>query len=257
MVCIRFAYLGLAASSLVSLALAKPLPWTRPDGNDRGSRRTIAGVSVIYTPVVRDAQRFAREHSDEALYKHLMRSWLFGALALRHNDTLQGLVDEEVHAVAALLHDLGFERTPGSAIVSADRRFEVDGAIASRAFLRAHPDGRRWEERRVQLVWDAIALHAESKIAYFKEPEVEAVARAIALDFSGPGLGITEPEYAAVLAEFPQDDLIENVRSTMTWLCSTKPSTTYDTWMQGYGERLVEGYSAEGHRVVDAILGPE
>ncbi|KXX82079.1 hypothetical protein MMYC01_201567 [Madurella mycetomatis] len=256
MVCIRFAYLSLVASYLSSLALAQPFPGSSPH-NGRPPRHTIAGVSVIYTPIVRDAQRFAREHSDDALYKHVMRSWLFGALALQHNDTLRGLVDEEVHAVAALLHDLGFERDPNSTIVSPDRRFEVDGAIASRTFIRGHRDGRRWEERRVQLVWDAIALHGESKIAYFKEPEVEAVARAIALDFSGPDRGITEAEYAAVQAEFPQDDLIENVKSTMIWLCSTKPSSTYDTWMQPYGERLVDGYSAVGHRAIDGVLGPE
>ena len=209
------------------MAGAQATMFQRPGHGDRLPRRTIAGVSVPDTPIVQASQLYARAHSDDILYGHIMRSWLFGTLILQHNGTLREFVDPEVHAVALILHDLGFDRTPNSIIVSPDRRFEVDGAIAARSFIRAHPDGRHWEERRVQLVWDAIALHGELKIAFFKEPDVEAVARGIGLDFSGPNLGVTEAEYAAVLAEFPQHDLKSSVKRTMTWLCTTKPVSTY------------------------------
>lgn len=105
-----------------------------------------------------------------------------------------------MHAVAAILHDLGFDKNPNSTIVSPDRRFEVDGAIAARNFIRAHSDGRGWEERRVQLVWDAIALHGDQRIALFKEPDIAMVSRGIAMDFSGPNLGVTEQEYNRVFS---------------------------------------------------------
>jgi hypothetical protein len=222
---LNLTWLALAATCLSLSAHANPFPG--PASPDRYPRRTIAGVSVIDTPLVRAAQQFARDHGDDTVYKHVMRCWLFGTLMLQHNATLQTIVDAEVHAVALLLHDLGFERTPNSTIFTLDHRFEVDGAIAARKFIRAHRHGRSWEERRVQLVWDAIALHGVQNIAFYKESEVGAVAKSVGLDFSGPTLGVTEAEYAAVLDAFPRGDFKTAVVETMVWLCSTKPGTTY------------------------------
>ncbi|RYP12131.1 hypothetical protein DL767_011467 [Monosporascus sp. MG133] len=190
--------------------------------------REIAGVRVVDTPLVRDAELFAQQHSTDWLYKHLMRSMLFGTLIIQHNETLASTVDPETHAVATLLHDLGWDRRPNSPFVSGDRRFEVDGAFAARAFLEAHEEGQRWkDDGRMQLVWDSIALHTERSIANYKEPAVQAVNKGIGLDFSGPGFGVTEAEYAAVVDRFPRDDLKDGVNDTMVWLCETKPATTY------------------------------
>jgi hypothetical protein len=241
--------------STTILPVILAIPATVPAGPDRYPHRTIATVSVPDTPLIRAAQSYARAHSTPLLYAHIMRSWLFGALMLSHNATLSAAIDPEVHAVALLLHDLGFDRTPNSTLVSPDRRFEVDGAIAARAFIRSHDRGRSWEERRVQLVWDAIALHAETKISLFKEAEVRAVALGIGLDFSGPALGVTQEEYDAVVKEFPKEGLVDSVVDTFSWLCRTKPESTYDTFMQPYGERFVPGYSAVGGRAIDRVLG--
>ena len=190
-------------------------------------RRQIAGVSVVDTPIVRAAEDFARQHSSEFAYKHIMRSWLFGALIVERNDTLRGNVDLEVQAVAAMLHDLGWDQTPGSPVVSPDRRFEVDGAIAAREFVKSKDEAGEWGHQRLQLLWDAIALHTERSIAYFKELDVQVVSRGISLDFTGPGLNVGEDEYAAVVREFPKEDLKNGVNDTMIWLCQTKPATTY------------------------------
>ena len=189
--------------------------------------RELAGVTIVDTPVVRDAEAYARLHSSDWLYGHVMRSLLFGALLLRHNATLAAAVDVETHAVAALLHDLGWARD-GSSFVSADRRFEVDGAIAAREFLAGRPGWNEAESPgRIQLVWDAIALHTEHSIAYYKEPTVQAVSRGIAMDFAGPSMGVTEAEYAAVVEAFPKEGLKDGVNGTFLWLCQTKPATTY------------------------------
>ncbi|KAK4442359.1 hypothetical protein QBC34DRAFT_313315 [Podospora aff. communis PSN243] len=230
--------------SLASVAHAKP-PHSPP-------RRTIAGVSVIDTPIVRAAQDFARAHSDVDQYNHVVRSCLFGALILTHNDTLRSSVDEEVQAVALVLHDLGMGDFD-SPFVTRDRRFEVDGAFAARDFIRSHPDGKRWNERRVQLVWDAIALHAEPKIALYKEPDVVAVYWGNDLDFSGPSFGVTEAEYNAVLAEFPKG--MNQTLDGILFHARFKPETTYDTFLQPFGEMFVPGYSALGHRAIDRLLG--
>lgn len=189
--------------------------------------REIAGVPVVDTLVVRDAELYMHQHSSDWLYKHVMRSLLFGAVIIQHNDTLASAIDMETHAVATLLHDFGWERQLNSSIVTADRRFEVDGAIAARDFLHGHGDGQHWDDSRVQLVWDSIVLHTERSIAYYKELTVQVVSKGISMDFSGPAFGVTDEEYAAVLEQFPQDDLVEGVNNTFIWLCQTKPATTY------------------------------
>jgi hypothetical protein len=248
-------------------------PSDQPKGNPK---RIIAGVSAVDTPLVRAAQTYARAHTNDAIYKHVMRAWLFGALIIDHNSTLRESVDMEVHAVAALLHDLGWDRTPNSTLVSPDRRFEVDAAIAARSFIRGHEDGRKWEERRVQLVWDAIALHTERRIAYFKEIEVQVVSRGVGLDFDGPGEGVTKEEYASVEREFPRDDLKKAINDNAIWLCQTKPVSTYgklaplssfslsilvlsitgmlDNWLEKWGDKYVDGYAKAKLNRIDTIF---
>ncbi|KAF5593202.1 ankyrin-2 [Fusarium pseudocircinatum] len=189
--------------------------------------RKVAGISVINTPIVQDAEAFALKHSTYPIYKHVMRSWLYGVLMINANETLSHSIDLEVHAVATLLHDLGWDTTEASPMISADRRFEVDGAFAARAFLREHQDGRFWHERNVQLVWDAIALHTERSISYFKELDVQVVSKGIAMDFLGPAYGVSREDYAAITKAFPKSDLKDSVNDNIIWLCDTKPQTTY------------------------------
>ncbi|KAK3994318.1 hypothetical protein QBC44DRAFT_49662 [Cladorrhinum sp. PSN332] len=220
--------------------------------NPHHPTKTIANVTVIDTPLVRAAQALALTHNDNHTYKHVMRSWLFGVLLISHNETLQKTIDLEVHAISALLHDLGWDKSPNSPFVSSSRRFEVDGAIASRNFIRGHPHGARWSERRVQLVWDAIALHTEARIAWFKEQEVAAVQKGIGMDFQGPQFGVTAQEYAAVLNEFPTQGFRDSLNGTMIWLCQTKPESTYETFIQPWGDRYVPGYEAE--QTIDRIF---
>ncbi len=201
-----------------------------PYGNDYPTR-TIAGVDVIDTPIVRAADHFARQYSSDFVYKHVIRSWLFGAMIIANNKTLRNTVDLEVHAVSALLHDLGWDRTPNSPIVSQDKRFEVDGAIAARGFIRNNTHGEHWDERRVQLVWDSIALHTQPSLHDYKELEVMIAGNGILSDFTGPLLGIGDEEYSAVVDEFPNKDLAPGVNETFIWLCQSKPSTTYGKFL--------------------------
>ncbi|EAQ91805.1 hypothetical protein CHGG_00040 [Chaetomium globosum CBS 148.51] len=152
-----------------------------------------------------------------------------GTLMLQHNTTLQSIVDPEVHAVALLLHDLGFERTPNSTIVTLDHRFEVDGAIAARKFIRAHPRGRHWEERRVQLVWDAIALHGEHRFSFSsRNPRSRQLVNQSPLISLGPVSGFQRPSTGLYSKSSPQaEDFKDSVVETMSWLCRTKPEMTY------------------------------
>ncbi|UPK92431.1 hypothetical protein LCI18_003366 [Fusarium solani-melongenae] len=215
-------------------AQASPAAKNRLSYRHTVPRRTIAGVKVVDTPIVQDAHDYALKHSSDFTYKHIMRSWLFGAIVIEHNETLRNTVDLEVHAVAALLHDLGWDQTPGSPLVSHDKRFEVDGAIAAREFIQNNKYGKKWDERGVQLV--------------------VTTGNGILSDFQGPFLGITTEEYSAVLSEFPNNGMRDGMNNTIIWLCQSKPATTYDTWMQPWGDNYVSSYQSEGNRLFDDLF---
>jgi hypothetical protein len=137
-------------------------------------------------------------------------------------------VDAEAHAVAAILHDLGWDQTPNSTTISPDRRFEVDGAIAARDFIRGHaPNPKAWDNHRVQLVWDSIALHTQQSIFEYKENNVAVTGNGILMDFLGPAAGVTQKEYDDVIAAYPKTQFKEGVNQTFVWLCQTKPSSTW------------------------------
>ncbi|KAM7215283.1 hypothetical protein V8F06_009334 [Rhypophila decipiens] len=219
--------------------------------------RILAGVRVPDTPIIRAAQSYAHSEVAASTYNHVNRAWLWATLIVQHNKTLQSLnPDLEVLAVASILHDLGTDRRPNSPHVSKDKRFEVDGAISARRFIRSHPDGKKWDERRVQMIWDAIALHSEAKYALWKELEVEIAYRGNEVEFSGgEKYGITEEEKRRVMDEFPDKRVQGSVIDFQIWLCTNKPESTYDTYMQPFGEMFVPGYSAVGHRSIDRWIG--
>ena len=107
----------------------------------------------------------------------------------------------------AILHDLGFPvgHPPHSEVISKDNRFEVDGANAARNFLKREAHSSDWDKHRLQLVWDAIALHTIGSVVFHKEPEVQAASFGIWADFQGPdripGNPLTWDEYNAVVKE--------------------------------------------------------
>ncbi|KAI1261980.1 hypothetical protein F5Y18DRAFT_181356 [Xylariaceae sp. FL1019] len=247
---------AIMASLMASLTLQSPIK-TRSLLNATYPTRVLGNVMVVDTSIVQQAQGYARKYSSSAeVYNHVIRGWLFGVLMLQHNQTLSQRVDPEVHAVAAILHDLGWDQTPDSPVVSRDRRFEVDSAIGAREFLWSRdPQHKDWGEYRTQLVWDSIALHTQESIYLYKEAVVSVTGSGILSDFDGPLLGVTQAEYDAVAKEFPKGQFVGTVNQTFVWLCQTKQSSTYDTFMQPWGEKFVEGYNASGHRIFDDITG--
>ncbi|KAJ4354294.1 uncharacterized protein N0V89_006028 [Didymosphaeria variabile] len=185
--------------------------------------RMLAGVTVPDTPLISKAINFARKHGSESTYNHVLRSLLLGFIIA---DKILPSRDREVHAIAALLHDLGFPigHPPESTIISEDKRFEIDGAHAARAFLRKEGLSEDWDEHRLQLVWDAIALHTIGSIVFEKEPE-----------------------------EFPRLGLMKELKANMCSLCVSKPQTTYDNTVGEWGDKFVKGYDRKGKLTQDLL----
>lgn len=136
----------------------------------------IAGIAVPDSALAREITELVRDTETELLYHHSRRVFFFGALsgeakALRY--------DAELLYAAAMFHDMGL--MPGHA--SAHRRFEVDGAHAARDFLR----GKGVDERDVETVWTAIALHTTPGIPPYMRPEVALLTAGVEMDVLGLG----------------------------------------------------------------------
>jgi len=122
--------------------------------------RLIAGISVPDSPLITEVIEYAQKLSENYLFNHAMRSWLFAAKIgqIKAID-----YDHEVVAVGTILHDIGL--TSG---VSGSNRFEVNGADVALSFIKE----RGFSDRRAQLIWDLVALNSTPSIALHKEAEV-------------------------------------------------------------------------------------
>lgn len=209
--------------------------------------RILAGVTVPDTLLITKALDFVRQECSELTFNHVVRTWLFGALvASKHLET-EGY-DTELFAISAILHDLAWDCSRPQ-FVSKDKRFEVDSANAARDFLRR--EAPHWDERKLQLSWDAIALHTISSIASYKEPEVFLTASGVGLDLLGPTISqgrLTQEEFDNIVDEFPRLNIKENYVDLMCQLCKSKPSAVFDGFVSEIGTELVEGFSMEGKK---------
>ncbi len=218
------------------------------------SSRVVAGVTLVNADVVNATLEFARAHYDDMLFNHVYRSWIFGALFASKNPAFAN-VDLEVHAVATLLHDIALDHK--STFSTPNLRFEVDGANAARDFLQKNaPD---WEPRRIQLVWDAIAIHTTRSIAFHSAPEVSLCCMGVIADFLGPNMfgGIlTSAEFKSATRELPYLNLKDGLKKLVTELCTHKAETTYDNASRDFGELLVPGYDPTPGNAANRLLQP-
>ncbi|CAG8957315.1 hypothetical protein HYFRA_00010738 [Hymenoscyphus fraxineus] len=211
--------------------------------NPKPSTRVLAGVTIPDTPLIRKAIEYAQTNLTEFMFNHIMRSFLFGQIIADGLPSLQSR-DNELHAVAAILHDIGWSQNKD--LVSKDKRFEIDGANAARAFLMEEGRKEEWDVHRLQLAWDCIALHTTPSIGLHKEVEVQACGIGIFADFQGPersfGGVLTRKEWDVVNKEFPRAGFRDGVKEVMCQLCIDKPETTYDNFVAGFGTAFVPGY---------------
>ena len=131
---------------------------------------------------------------------HSVRSYLFaGALAEATGLRRDVDYDDEILFLSCLLHDLG-----ATDYANGDQRFEVDGADAAAQFLREHGA----QESKIEVVWQAIALHTSVGLAHRFGP-VQAVAQmGISADVLGVGKQLLPAGFAEqVHARWPRHDL--------------------------------------------------
>ena len=195
-----------------------------------GKSRVLGGITVIDTPLVTRAMDYARLYSEPFLFNHAVRSWLFAARL----GQLQGVPhDPELVAVGSLLHDLGL-----TSRFTGPKRFEIEGADAARDFARE----QGLDDRRLQLIWDSVALNSTPSIGLHKEAEVALCTAGIGVEFGFQYDRIPPNEMKSVLAAFPRLDMKRCFTDSVCRIVRTKPETTYDNFAGDFGERCVPGY---------------
>jgi hypothetical protein len=202
-----------------------------PPVTEIAKTQVLGGITVVDSPLVRRAMELARAQSEPFLFNHAVRSWLF---AVRLGQLQNTPHDAEVVAVGALFHDLGLTNS-----VTGPRRFEIEGADAARAFAREEG----LDDRRVQLIWDTVALNSTPSIALYKETEVALCTAGIGLDWAGPQYERIPPtEMKSILAAFPRLDMKRRFTDSVCCIVRARPETTYDNFARDFGERFVPGY---------------
>ena len=204
----------------------------KPDFSEAVATGRALDLTLPDSRAVRDAYARAREESLPWLLNHVVRSWLYGA-KLTQNRKL--IPDAELVAVAVLLHDLGLAR--GGA---PDRRFEVVGADAARAFALSHDMG----ERRAETIWDAIALHTIASIGQFKGIDVACTGSGIGCDYGGFGYqDLTESDKKVILSAYPRLQMKKMLTTCLCDIARNHPNTTRDNFIADFGVKFVPGYT--------------
>jgi HD domain-containing protein len=134
------------------------------------------------TDLAVEAMRFVRAITEPAIFNHSMRTYLYGCFL----GEAQGLLpdrdyDDELLFLGCVLHDAGLsDRGNG------DQRFDLDGADLAATWLTEHGVA----SDKVEIVWDAVALHLCFEVATRKRPEIALVTAGAGYDLgpSGPEL---------------------------------------------------------------------
>jgi HD superfamily phosphodiesterase len=206
------------------------------------SLKTVAGITIPDTALVRDVTEFIRDAEDDLLFDHSRRVFLFGALQGRR----RGLVpDLELLYVGAMFHDLGLtERFRISSL-----RFEVDGANAARDFLLT----RGVEEADARKVWLSIALHTTPGIPELLDPEIALVTAGVETDVLGIGReNLSVEQLAAVTAAHPRPGFKHRILQAFTDGVKHRPRTTFGTVNADVLEHYEESFVRDDF--VDIIL---
>ncbi|GAA1746798.1 HD domain-containing protein [Rothia terrae] len=177
----------------------------------------IAGINIPDSALAREATELVRDTTNELIYHHSRRTYLFGA----HRGLRDGLTfDAELLYIGAMFHDFGLV----APYASDNQRFEIDGADEARAFLLKHDIA----QAEAQTVWTAIALHTTPEIPLHMDPVIALVTRGVEHDVMGVGYEtVSEQERAEILKVHPRPDFKNQILQAFTEGIKHRPDTTF------------------------------
>ncbi|WP_029113887.1 HD domain-containing protein [Mycobacterium sp. URHB0044] len=192
----------------------------------------IAGVRIPDSALARDATALIRDTTNELIFHHSRRVFLFGSLQSRR---LRISPDAEMLYVAALFHDTGLV----SPYRGTEQRFEMDSADAARDFLVS----RGFSAAEAAVVWTAIALHTTPEVPYEMDPVIAATTAGVETDVLGIRLdAIDAADIDAVTAEHPRPNFKNEILQAFTDGFAQRPDTTFGTVNADVLEHFLPGF---------------
>jgi hypothetical protein len=220
--CVAVATAGLAA-----------LP-TAAKAQSTGSRNTlpseIVGVRVPDTALAKAVTALVREASSEPLFNHVARTYVFGS---KLGEARNLKFDPELFFFAAMMHDLGLTEK-----YMADARFEVDGADAAAKILREH----QYPEAKIDIAWQAIALHSSMEIPARMRPEIALVHLGAFMDGGMNANQLPRDFFDGVFAALPRLNSRANFIKELGAVLRKKPHTAYLAFQRDIALRTIPGY---------------
>ncbi|MGZ0800382.1 HD domain-containing protein [Kluyvera ascorbata] len=178
----------------------------------------VQGIRIPDSKLARETTEFIRDTESDLLFHHSSRVYYWGALAGLRRELK---VDHELLYVGCMFHDIGLTHEH----CSCDKRFEVDGANAARAFLEGHGVA----PADIDKVWTAIALHTTPGIPEFMAPEIALLTAGVEMDVLGIGYEeFNDESREAVVQQHPRlDNFKENIISAFYDGIKGKTQTTF------------------------------
>lgn len=192
----------------------------------------IAGVHIPDSALVKEATEQVRDTTNELIFHHSRRVFLFGTLQSRR---LGISPDAEMLYVAALFHDTGLVLP----YRGTEQRFELDSADTARKFLISHG----YSAAETDVVWTAIALHTTPEVPYKMNPVIAATTAGVETDVLGIRLDAIEPgELQSVTTAHPRPNFKNEILQAFTNGFAERPATTFGTVNADVLEHFVPGF---------------
>ncbi|QEY63052.1 HD domain-containing protein [Metapseudomonas lalkuanensis] len=178
----------------------------------------IAGIHVPDSAMAREITELVRDTASPLLFHHSSRVFYFASLAGKR---LGLKYDNELLYAGCMFHDMGLTHQHSSDCC----RFEVDGANAARDFLEGHSIN----ERDIERVWTAIALHTTPGIPEHMHPLIALVTAGVETDVLGlHHEELSDADRDAVVQAHPRGDHFkEAIIQTFYNGIRHKPQTTF------------------------------
>ena len=192
----------------------------------------IGGVGIPDTALAHEATQIARSVLPVEIFNHSLRTFLFAELI---GKATQVQHDAEAVYVASILHDTGMS----AQCMSDENPFEVDGANLARTLLGKYGT----EQRRQDLIWDAIALHDNGGIARRKQTEVALVNAGVSADFGSYLEKLSRADIVQVLSAAPRTNFVNVFVDAVAAVARRKPNASAHSFVADVGYRIVPGFS--------------
>ena len=202
----------------------------------------VMDIRLPDTAMCKASMELARRVSPPFLFNHVMRSYAFGKLA---GEQRRFDLDDELLFIGSVLHDLGLVEK-----FTREERFEIDGADAAAEFLKDHD----FPDKKIAVIWDAIAMHTTPSIPQRKRPEIALVQFGAGVDVGVIPVDLLGEELVAqTLEAYPRLGFKKAILEALAEIARRKPHAVAGTFVADVGRRHVEGFKVPDF--CDAVHG--